>query len=528
MKKSFPVSIIFLALFCLLTFVYAITRFRYFYHDDEMITLRYVRNFLNHKGLTWNPGEKVEGYTNFLHLVFSSLIVRLTGDFLLAPRVVNFIFFGLMIFFALYLFNRKFTGTKERQLLLLLSFLLIVATYPGIIIWTYGGLETVMYTSVLFMAFSSLLYLSTGVKNSIWSGVLFTEAAMTRPDGIMFFALSVCYLFLISIKLKNWKPFIAFVLTFLLLFGSYFLWRYLYYGQLLPNTFYAKTNFTEEKFSIGLRYVSRFAGSIILVIVAVIFLLWKNTVVIKTLSAKAILLLLSVCMYGAYIIVYGGDHMLGFRFLIPLLPLIALLCAELSVKLSMKDLYIATAFLAANVLFVYTYNQDEFKNAVVTDPAAYNGALVGNYLETTLPKNLLIATNSAGAIPFFAKDDRFIDMLGLCDTTISHRKNIPMLAPWQHVPGHEKGDGNYVFNRKPDIIILGPSHGTADKAWFLSDDELLANPLFKKEYKKQVVQIPVSYLKLNSMIVFHENLAVDSLTFTYYKRNVNNINELIH
>jgi hypothetical protein len=516
--------LIFLAFFCLATFVYAIIRFRYFYHDDEMITLRYVRNFLNHDGLTWNSGEKVEGYTNFLHLIFTSIIVRITGDFLLAPRIVNFIFFGLMMFFALYLFNKRFAGTKEKRLLLLLSFLLIVAVYPGIIIWIYGGLETVTYASILFMAFSSLLYLPVTTRNSVWCGLLFTAAAMTRPDGILFFAFCAAYLFLTSIKLKHWKPFIAFMLTFLLLFGSYFLWRYSYYEQLLPNTFYAKTNFTEEKFSIGLRYVSRFAGSIILIIVAVIFLLWKNLASIKTLSVKAILLLLSVCIYSVYVIIYGGDHMLGFRFLIPLLPLIALLCAELSVRLSLRDISIAAAFLVANVFFVYIYNQDEFKNAVVTDPAAYNGALVGNYLKTALPENQLIATNSAGAIPFFAQDDRFIDMLGLCDTTISHRKNIPMLAPWQHVPGHEKGDGNYVLSRQPDIIILGPSHGSADKAWFLSDAELLSNPLFKKEYEKQEVKILVSYLKLNSMVVFHQNPAIDSLTFIYYKRNVNSYN----
>lgn len=373
-----------------------------------------------------------------------------------------------------------------------------------------------------------MLYFPVSIKNSIWSGFMFTAAAMTRPDGVMFYGMCVCYLFFISIQQKNWKPFIALVLTFLFLFGSYFLWRYSYYGQLLPNTFYAKTNFTQEKFFKGLRYASRFAGSIIFVIAAIIFLLWKNAKLAKTINAKALLLFLSVCVYCIYVIVYGGDHMLGFRFLVPLLPFIALLFAELSIKLSLKEIYLATTFLVANVLFVYIYNQDEFKNAVVTDPAAYNGALVGNYLESNLNKNLLIATNSAGAIPFFAKDDRFIDMLGLCDTTISHRKNIPILAPWQHVPGHEKGDGNYVLNRKPDIIIIGPAQGTSDKVWFLSDTELLANPFFKKEYEKQVVQIPVSYLKLNSMVAFHESPAVDSLTFTFYRLNAKRYNKIIH
>jgi hypothetical protein len=174
--------------------------------------------------------------------------------------------------------------------------------------------------------------------------------------------------------------------------------------------------------------------------------------------------------------------------------------------------------LIGNIFFVYAYDQIEFRDATATDPAAYIGAVVGNYLNTTLPNDQLIATNSAGAIPFFASHDRFLDMFGLCDTTISHRKNMPMLAPWQHVPGHEKGDGNYVLSRNPDIIILGPAHGSDNKAWFLSDAEILSNPLFKQEYEEQKVRIPTSYLKLSSIMVFRQDIPTDSLTFIYYKR----------
>ena len=42
---------------------------RMFYHDDAFITLRYARNFLAGDGLVWNPGEAVQGYTNFLFLL---------------------------------------------------------------------------------------------------------------------------------------------------------------------------------------------------------------------------------------------------------------------------------------------------------------------------------------------------------------------------------------------------------------------------------------------------------------------------
>ena len=37
--------------------------------DDTFITLRYARNVLRGKGFVFNPGERVEGYTNFLWLL---------------------------------------------------------------------------------------------------------------------------------------------------------------------------------------------------------------------------------------------------------------------------------------------------------------------------------------------------------------------------------------------------------------------------------------------------------------------------
>ena len=508
------------AIICAGALLYALISFRYFYHDDEMISLRYVRNFLDHKGLNWNPGERVEGYSSFLHLTFSSFIIWMTGDFLLAPRIVNFIFFSLMIFSAWRLFKIRFPGTDKTRMLLYLIFLLIVVTYPGMVIWIYGGLETVTYTSLLFMAYCSFLYLPGNIQNRIWSGLLFTMAAMTRPDGVLFFGICASYLFTISIKSKKWSFFFAFIIAFVALFGSYFLSRYSYYGLLFPNTFYAKTNFTLVNIHNGLMYAIQFAKSIIFVIVAVGFLMWQNRITGAT-NARVMLLLLSICIYVSYIIIYGGDHMPGFRFLIPLLPIIALLCAELAAHLPIRAILIAIVILIGNTIFIYTYDPIEFRDAKETDSAAFNGAFVGNYLNTILPNNQLIATNSAGAIPFFASGHRFIDMLGICDTTISHRKIIPMLTPWQHVAGHAKGDGNYVLSRNPDIIILGPSQGTVNTIWFLSDAEILSNPLFKKEYQMQQVQIPIGDLRLHSKVSFYQESATDSLTFTYYKRIAN-------
>ena len=107
---------------------------------------------------------------------------------------------------------------------------------------------------------------------------------------------------------------------------------------------------------------------------------------------------------------------------------------------------------------------------------------------------LLVAANIAGSIPYFS-DMNFIDMLGLNDYTIAQRNisydygsffkaavdvkkiftvqgrseiihNITEnYLPWQLIPGHGKGDGQYVLSRKPDYIIIGPAEGDI-KPWF--------------------------------------------------------------
>jgi len=62
---------------------------RAFYRDDAYITLRYARNLIDGPGVVWNPGEYVQGYTNFLHLMLVSCLGRLGIDLVVALGVVG-------------------------------------------------------------------------------------------------------------------------------------------------------------------------------------------------------------------------------------------------------------------------------------------------------------------------------------------------------------------------------------------------------------------------------------------------------
>src|SRR5574338_175448 len=48
---------------------------RYFsLFDDAMVSMRYAKNFADGHGLVWNPGERVEGYTNPLWTLYMGLL----------------------------------------------------------------------------------------------------------------------------------------------------------------------------------------------------------------------------------------------------------------------------------------------------------------------------------------------------------------------------------------------------------------------------------------------------------------------
>src|SRR5512134_1874671 len=60
--------------FMLESSVVAIDGQRYFgMFDDAMISMRYAWNFSHGQGLVWNPGERIEGYTNLLWTLVMSV-----------------------------------------------------------------------------------------------------------------------------------------------------------------------------------------------------------------------------------------------------------------------------------------------------------------------------------------------------------------------------------------------------------------------------------------------------------------------
>jgi hypothetical protein len=143
-------------------------------------------------------------------------------------------------------------------------------------------------------------------------------------------------------------------------------------------------------------------------------------------------------------------------------------------------------------LGVVAYNLYEIKHdryicyRIKIDQTAFRGREVGLWLRIHSRPDAVLATNTAGSIPYFSRL-KTIDMLGLNDLHIAHRP----IVVGKGRPGHEKGDGVYVLSRRPDYIHLGSSLGSIrPDHGFLGDEEIFAQSLFHQLYKLKIILLP--------------------------------------
>jgi arabinofuranosyltransferase len=518
-----------------------------FYHDDAYIVLKYVQNFLDGNGLVWNIGERVEGYSTFLWVVLIGMLGYCGIDLVIASRALGILFALATI---LLFFNSKKVGYPWGALLL--------STNSCFALWALGGLETIAFSFFVLLGCLFFLKKNQNLKNSFLVGVIFSLAAMTRPEGILFFALTGLFFFYNTkgFFIVNIKRLTFYVLGFLALYLPYFVWRYSYYGYLFPCTFYVKGGTNIFKLLFGTRYLGNFLMSYGFPLLTILFIKDK-----RNFFKQNLYLITLLCVFGGYVLFVGGDHMAGFRFFVPVLPLFYLFIKDCFYAFRFKGTAvptIAVAILLVAVNFYVSFSMiprgpEATLRAVqvhlqyrvcqkVPDAAAYMGKHIGSYMKEHWPKDSIVAVNAAGAGPYYSRMNS-IDMLGLNNYVIAKRKidldasfllkdpaNIFKLffpkgraelsqqirqrySFWQLLPGHGKGDGKYVLSQKPDYIILGGAEGDS-KPWFIGDQEIFESLDFKNNYELKIERIQIN----DDFHKFYKQSKTGILEFKYYMR----------
>jgi len=415
-----------------------------FIQDDAYISYRYVANFLNGDGLVFNLGERVEGFTNFGWVVYLILWGAFHFSYILISKLTGIVF-GAGLIVVTYLAARRVFPSEDRWFTLLPSYLL--GFNVALAYWSQSGLETAAFA--FFVGLSFYLFL----VRSRWLIFSLTLAAWLRPEG----ALLVIFLIIIeAIVEKRFPKFsfscasFAFVLSL-----PFILFKYFYYGSILPNPFYAKTSWSVEQLKAGLDYAAIFfrhygfygAGFVIPAI------FWKR------LSTPIRSVWLFAFFYVTYVVLVGGDVLKVHRFIVPIFGLSAILITA-SLRLALNKFSPKTRllflFIASIPLMSFTYLLPKgFVNFYHDRELELTNSmqLLARDIKSTDSTNFSVALTTIGAFSYELIGHTVIDMLGLTDSMIARHPEAPIHV-FETTWREQNFNATYVLTREPNYIVF--------------------------------------------------------------------------
>jgi len=439
--------------------------------DDAYITLAYAKNFAAGEGLVFNPGERVEGYTNFLWTLILTLPHILGIDALTTARGLSWLAAAGVFVLTLLIGRRQASHTALVHHLLAP---LLLAACGAFAFWATSGMETMLFT--LLITGGVYRYerelCQQGTPYSPW---IFALAGLTRPEGWFFFALSALHRLVLHLHTRHFRAaeFLRWLAPALAVFTLHSLFRLAYYGHLLPNTFHAKTGAREVLLHYGWTYSLDFFSSYGfygLALLVPLFLCslpqsgpWR--------SYRALLIASS----ALYITLVGGDVLDAHRFYLPVLPLIYLSLQDglhqITQRLAPRLALILSAvvlFSSATLTYALPHGTLEYAQLSMR---AHNTSLykLAQCLNQSSSQGLTVATGAIG-IPKYLTSAHIIDLIGLTDSTIARH---PVRVPGLQSPSVlRQQNAAYVLGRRPDVIcfITGLKPQTlAEKALFLHE-----------------------------------------------------------
>lgn len=488
-----------------------------FIQDDAYITLRYVENFISGNGLVFNQSERVEGYTNLLWLLllsFIAIIVKIFSmqvDMSLISQLFSLLFSLVLLVFSFY-FTKRFLFEKyppknnfEINFILIISLIppLLISFSTPFIYWGVSGMESTLFTFLVLFSVFRYLFNDKKKFDLVFVAVLVLNTVL-RPEGLLIFILIVAHSFIINRKKINTdatqtnvklmikkNEIILYVILFLILM----IFRLIYYGYPLPNTFYAKTGFNLEHFNRGLEYVINGIGNQFIYgfLLFVPIINFRRTNICK----ETFFFFFFVGVYLFFIAIIGGDVLPIDRFLLPVLPLVIIFSSitiyqitEINLSKTRKIIFL----LIVTFIFSYITIYNSFRNYdFMYTKRSYEVGLVkkmkfyAEWIKKNAEKNnkeITVALSTIGAFSYFS-NAKVIDIVGLTDEHIAHNpKEIPGIDEELPVLWKERRyNAEYVLQRGPDFIIFP----AGAKPTAFAECAIFIQPNFYKNYYCQLV-----------------------------------------
>ena len=447
--------------------------------DDAYISFRYALNLAEGRGLVYNAGERVEGYTNFLWTLLAAVFHRAGAPAPLWMPLVSLAALLALVWVTVQAARSldpddPSPGGGVAGL--------VVALSAGLAYHAFAGLETVAFTLAWTVAAVAAVQ-SRPARFALAAAVAFLlrpEAGLLALWGLAALAAAPAAPPTPAAPSARRAVLLAGALLAALL-APYLLWKYWYFHSLLPNTLGAKS----PDRAAGLRYLGVWLGS-------AGGLLAMSASGLRSMRRPDRWLLGLVALHSLAVVLEGGDWMFGARLLLPSLPCLAIVFeGRVRPQLARPGAWRLAAFAAA--LLWAGQNLRE-------------GARISHANELTAPQDLAhsaiarellgrgarsVALHDIGVFGYAVPAMTIHDLGGLTD---------PVLARYPGGMGRKRIDDAWLALRAPDLVLLnafpvgapGDPRPTIRVQWPV-ERRLMALRAFRERYVPECVASVAGY-----------------------------------
>ena len=409
--------------------------------EDAFIYYRYGLHAAQGAGLVFNAGDPVEGFSSPLWMAAVALLARLGLDLPVAVPILG-IACGAATVAATHALARR--AGLDRFSCHAAAF--VVALSFPFQLWARSGLETPLYALLLTVA--ATLYLAAEAppaadprrrrRLQLAGGGALALAALGRPEGLLL-ALPVAAG---SRRAGGDRRSLArWLLPLAAIYGLYLAWRLHAYGALAPSTSVKLApNLVGRSWRQTLGWIETLG--VLPPLLPAAALLWGRLDRAERRQLGFLAATVAVVSVG-FELLAGGDYLVGFRFLVPTLPIlsVAIWCAAgplaaawraagrqvawKSVRLVLLLLMLALSMQAFALNLPRPGEWGDLARRwrdPFADPADFRNA-IASWTLRRVPAGSLVAFGQMGKVPYYVaahgREVRFLDTLGLVDRDVA-------------------------------------------------------------------------------------------------------------
>jgi arabinofuranosyltransferase len=421
--------------------------------EDAHITFRYARHLATGAGLgIWNPGEPpVEGATSFIWMLVLGAGMSLgVSPFLLSKAIGAISCVGVLSLYFVASLHRPAPDAQDLPRDVPLIAAILTSFYVPLAWYAASGMETLFFAALVAFLLMSRWVVRRKTTRILADTLVGGLLVLTRPEGALLAPLVSSYN-CVSERSRSWMDFLP-IGSSLGVNGLAAVLRYAYFGDFLPNTYYAKASGNSfHLFHAGALYLVTFFACTLPVWV-VIGLRLRAAWLEKKLAGVELFLVGAVALYSACMLKVGGDPESAFPFwrhFVHIAPIWMLLAAfaihhvgetfKARIALALAVSIVTNLAITAKAWQIHIWPSIGLETEGQMSPYF---AFVNRFADADTTSAVSMAGQWGWYVP-----GRMIDVLGLNDRHIAHFGRFQAYGPLD-----TKTDMPYVMARRPDII----------------------------------------------------------------------------